>query len=245
MKKKIMFLCCVFVILFFPGKISALNCPYDQLSKLKSIATNIRYDYSYREIGGKVVFQIRLTNLNPTITIKDVYHNNVFSYTNSNEIIIDNFPDGGTYRFEMSATNSIDLPSVYYLNEVVNGILVQTPIEVAQIGDCDNVNIYNLYVTVPSYNPYYNLEICNNSSSRLCNKWYQHSLTKEKFIEQVKKDNDQLQKKKEKVISSKSWRDIIIDWYKQNYIYVWSGIVLIVIFVIYLYKNRESGFEGW
>lgn len=245
MKKKIMMMFFVVILLFFPKEISALNCPYDQLNKLKRIATNIRYDYSYREAEGKAIFQIRLTNLNPVITIKDVYHNNVFSYSNNGEITIDNFPAGGTYLFEMRATNSLGLPSVYYLNEVVNGVLTQIPIEVAQVEECDDISIYNLYVTVPSYNPYYNLEICNNSSSKLCGKWYQHNLSKEKFIEQIKKDNE---KKKENVneqVSNKTLFDILYGWYKQNYIYMWFVTILLATLVVYLYKKQKTGFEGW
>lgn len=146
------------LILLFPiAKVSALNCSYSDLAYLKKLASNINYTYKYNEYNGNVTFSVTLTNLQNNLYIVDKTKNTTYSYTGS-EITIDNYTSGQVVKYDIY-TNS---------------------------GDCTDQILYSIALTLPTYNPYYNDELCSTIPNyELCQKWSTHGLTYEKFQSSV------------------------------------------------------------
>lgn len=251
MNKKSNYVIFTIILLCIPFyHVNAAECTSENLALLKKWATNINYDYNYIEKDNQVYFDIRFTNLNSNITLRDKYHNKTYSNYNSSELIISGFPDGNTYGFEIIASDA-EQTNVYYLTQLVDGKLVTLPVEGTETNvSCSGTSLTTVSVTVPSYNQFYNSEICKKySTNKLCSKWYKHDLSYEDFEKEIIKSEQEDQEEKKEAEIDKTLLEKIIELYKNRPIVMFGGtlaIVGILIFaIITIKKHNESGFEGW
>lgn len=121
---------------------NVLACSDSERSRLKNFASNVDYYYSFDESSQS--FNLTLYNINKNVYIID--KDEVYSFYPSNE-------------FNEYTINNISPSSNLVFHAYANN------------GECSDELLYSYYVSVPSFNKYYNSDVCLNSDSRLCNKW--------------------------------------------------------------------------
>lgn len=146
------------MLLFLPLiKVNALYCTYNDIAYLKKLASNISYSYNYIENNGMVSFSMTLTNFQKDFYILDTTTNQKYYY-NQSEVTINGYTSGEIVKYE------------FYANE----------------GNCSEQLLYSLSIVLPTYNPYYNDQLCSTISNySLCQKWYNNKLTYEQFKSNV------------------------------------------------------------
>lgn len=212
--KKFKYILILLFLCLIPNKIEA-SCTSLEKARLKKMVSNINISYDYEIINNDAVFSIKLNNLNREIYFIDSYGKFYHAYDN-NEIVLNNYADGGSYTFNFYGES-----------------------------DCANQNVGKLYINTPKYNPYYKLSICDNAKEfELCQRWASHSLTITEFAKQVddyKKKNgiiDDTEIKKEISII-----DFIFSFIRMYWIYITITIVLIIIVIKFIrYKKDSFGF---
>ena len=217
MVKKIKFIIILLLLCLIPKNVNALSCSSQEKARLKKIMSNINISYDYTMIQDNAMFSIKFNNLNPELYFKDQF-GNVYYDNNlyNDELVLYNYADGKSYTFSFYGTNS-----------------------------CTDEKIGNLYVTTPSYNPYYKLSVCDNAKEfELCQKWVSHSLSRSEFIEKVNKykiDNNIIDDSK---INKKiSVIDFIMNFIRMYGLYIVIAVsVIIIIIKIIRYKKDTFGF---
>lgn len=205
----------ILLLCLFPINIDAL-CTTSDKARLKKIISNINTSYDYEMVKNSAVFSIKFNNLNPEVYFTDQFGNYYTQYDINNELVLNNFSDGKSYIFTFYGTNT-----------------------------CSNEKIGTLYVTTPTYNPYYKLSVCDDAKEfELCQKWVSHSLSRSEFIKKVNE-----YKNKEEVIDTSianktiSVIDLTMSFIRMYGIYILIGIVVIIIIVKFIrYKKDTFGF---
>lgn len=214
--KKISFLFVTLFLCFIPNNIKAY-CTSSDKAKLKKIVSNVNISYDYEIVNYKAKFKITFNNLTPDIYFKDPYGNIYRTYDlENNEVVLYNYSDGNSYAFNFYGANS-----------------------------CGSEKISTLYVTTPTYNPYYQYSVCDNAREyELCQRWASHSLSRSEFIKSVKE-----YKEKNGIIDDTdikkdiSYIDFTISFIKMYGLYILGGIVIVIITVkIIRYKKDSFGF---
>ena len=136
--------------------VNGFYCKFSEISRYKSLASNISTFYDYQETETGVTFTITLVNLNKELYIIDATNNKKYNYT-SNELTISGYNPGQTVKY-----------NVYTINE-----------------DCNDELLYTIRVVLPDYNPYYNDQVCEGVDYIYCQKWYKHNLDYNLFVNKV------------------------------------------------------------
>lgn len=213
-KKKYFFL---FLLLFLlPANIKAA-CSVEEKVRLKSLASNINFSYKYvMRDNGSVRFDITISNLHPDLYINDKYYAQTIYYNDAKEITI---------------------------NEYDPGISIQYDI-VSNYGACQGEKIFTNYVTLPSYNYYYNDPLCEGIEDySLCKKWSTVSLTHEQFESNIQKYKDSLKKETKKQEEIKEEEDVFLlalDFLARYNLFIFGGIIIICSVLIYYLKRKDD-----
>lgn len=218
MKKNILFL----LISFFTFSVSALTyggCDYSDVSRMKSIVTNINLSYDYKIVNNESYFDVTLNNLTEDIYFYDTVTEKKYYYsdTDNGEITIPNYKiTSGSYKF-YSAKSS-----------------------------CYGVSLGSKYYNFPVYNKYYNDPLCKDIPNySLCQKWGYVNYSQdefEKMISEYKNSNSEENDSNVKVEYKKTFVEIIIDIYIKYYYYFLGGLILICSLVI-IVNNRRNQFK--
>ena len=214
-KVKCLFL---FLMLFLlPFNAEAIYCDSDDKVRLKNIISNINISYDYQIINNEAIFSIKFNNLNPQLYFKDPNGNVYTSYgLENNELVLNNYADGQSYAFTFYGTD-----------------------------DCLNDEVGILYATLPKYNPYFELNVCDNAKEyKLCQKWASHSLSRKQFVDKVNEYKKSVGKLDDSEINKQiSIIDLTMSFIKMYGLYIAIAIAIIIITVkIIKYKKDSFGF---
>lgn len=205
----------VLLLCLLPISAKAL-CTSSDKARLKKIISNINISYDYEMVRNNAIFSIKFNNLSPELYFTDQFGNYYTQYGSNNEIVLNNFSDGKSYMFTFYGINS-----------------------------CSNEKVGNLYVTTPTYNPYYKLSVCDNAREfELCQKWVSHSLSRDEFINKVneyKNKNGIIDDSK--VNKTISVIDFAISFIRMYGLYIAGAIIIIIIVIKFIrYKKDTFGF---
>lgn len=109
---------------------------------------------------------------------------------------------------------------------------------------CTGQQVGILYANIPTYNPYYDLSVCDDAREyELCQKWVSHGLSKSDFVSNVKnyiKERDAVVD--EPVKSKFSVLTFILDLFTNIWFYVIliPIIIFVIIKVIKAKKDRDK-----
>lgn len=156
MKKSLIIIIFALAIMF-PSTAKAA-CSNQQLIRMQKIASNISTSYTYREVNGKVVFDVTITNMTNDVYLYDFINKRNIYYTGK-PITIYGYASGLSFNYTVRSN---------------------------LIG-CKREQISNIYINLPTYNKYYKNALCEGISSfELCNKWYNaKNLSYDDFKSQV------------------------------------------------------------
>ena len=205
----------VLLLCLLPISTKAL-CTSSDKARLKKIISNINISYDYEMVRNNAIFSIKFNNLSPELYFTDQFGNYYTQYGDNNEIVLNNFSDGKSYMFAFYGVNS-----------------------------CTNEKVGNLYVTTPTYNPYYKLSVCDNAREfELCQKWVSHSLSRDEFINKVNE-----YKNKNGIIDDSevnktiSVIDFAISFIRMYGLYIAGAIIIVIIVIKFIrYKKDKFGF---
>lgn len=242
-QKKIYIILAISCFILFPRNIKAAQCDYTQIAKLKQYAGNIQYDYNYVEQGGVPTFSIRFTNISKFVVLTDLSTGK--TYSDQTELVIPGLKDGTTYSFRVtSSTSPVD--TLTY-TEFDGNTWTEKTVSKSTGKTCSDVELKKIFVTLPTYNPYYKLPECQGmEDDKLCFKWYKHELSEKEFKKQVKANRVstmQKQKQKEEKKSNTMLEKIIE--IGLNYYYIFFAIMIIVGGLLFYKKKQKEKLSGW
>ena len=212
----------LFIISFFiiANNVDANSCDYVEISRLKNVASNIDFTYSYVYDSNldDVKFTITIQNIEENIIITDINKGSVvYNYNGNSSLVLNDYDDGRRYQFEINTDTT----------------------------DCLNKKLLTRYIELPKYNKYYNDEVCFSVSSYyMCQMWYQHELTKEQFYEKINIYKESLKNEDNNPSEDKNPIDSIVDILIDNYYYfVAVGAIIILIKVYFIIKENKDTFD--
>lgn len=218
MKKIILF----FLINFFPFSLSALTyggCDYSDVSRMKSIVTNINLSYDYKIISNEVYFDVTISNLTDDIYFYDTSTEKKYYYsdTNNGEIVIPDYNiTSGSYKF-YSAKN-----------------------------ECFGVSLGTKYYNFPVYNKYYNDPLCADIPNySLCQKWGYVNYSQNEFEQMIfEYKNGKPEEEDNKIIVEykKTFLEKVIDIYVKYY-YLFLGLLILLCTVVIIINNKKNSFK--
>lgn len=228
--KKIIYLIMFGIFLTIPSIAKADNyysCDPTNLTKLQKIATNIVSTYDYQEIFdsnstyGKVLFTVKLTNLDSKLYIISKETKTRYNYTSS-EIVISNITPGQTLHYEV------------YGNDY----------------GCNDKYLMTIYINIPSYNKYYVDDLCKNFQGyKLCNKWNKVDMVYAEFKNAVSKyKTDGKPDNQEEKKNDKTFEEIFIEvvaYLDKNKMPIFGTTVIIsALLIVYLkYIDNKNKFK--
>lgn len=196
------------LILIHPISVKAGGCNKEEMLRINSLINNIKITYTHVENNK---FNINFYNIPKELYIFTPSNENIY-HSDNNFSTINNYLGGNSYTF-----------NIYSLED----------------NNCINDMNYTKTIYVKKYNVYSEKEICKNeeyNDFKLCNKWYQGSITDEKF-------EKELQTFKNNIINNTD----IIDENNRNKKYnnilivsiVFSGILVVSLIVIIVVKKKR------
>ena len=220
MKKKI-FLILIMVLFLKFTNIYALTyngCDYSDISRIKSLVTNINISYDYKIIDNRAYFDVTITNMFPDAYFVDSSNSKTYTYndTNDGEITIYNYQvSSGSYKFYSA------------------------------LDTCYGTSLGTKYYKFPTYNIYYNSSICSDVPNfSLCQKWANVNYSSNEFERLVNEYKEKLNKideeEKEIIDYEKTFLDRLVEIYVGNYYYFLAAIILVclIIMIVTRRKNR-------
>ncbi len=202
-----------FIVLFAIPFTAEANCNYTEKVRLQKMVGNVSFGYRYKESKYSVVFEITVSNLTNEIYMVD-RSTGKYYYSNNEDIILENYQNGETIRFDFYARNT----------------------------DCTSDKLFTNYVTLPTYNPYYSSNICKGIEDfELCQKWLKHSMTYKEFLEGVTKYLNKNETIIKPVVSEDEFNwDAIIEFWANYYIYILLSIIIIGGVILYLHEKKSD-----
>ena len=99
---------------------------------------------------------------------------------------------------------------------------------------CTGQKISILYAQTPTYNKYYNLEVCDDAREyKLCQKWVSHGLSREDFVINVQNYKKERDSKPEEPVKSKF---SVLSFILSLFTNIWFYVVLIPIIIFIVIK---------
>lgn len=195
------------------------GCNYSDVSRMKSIVTNINLSYDYKIINNEAYFDVTLSNLTKDIYFYDTTTEKKYYYsdTNNGEIVITNYKvTSGSYKF-YSANN-----------------------------ECNGVSLGTKYYNFPVYNKYYHNPLCADIPNySLCQKWGYVNYSEDEFEQMVYeyKNSETLEENDNVVVEyQKTFLEKIIDVYV-NYYYVFLCLLILICSIIIIINNKKNYFK--
>lgn len=218
--KKLVFL----IFMFFINVCSVFSltyngCSYSDISRLKSLISNINIYYDYHIIDNQAYFDITMVNIPNNIYVYDV-NNNRYYYNydiiDGKITIYDYNGSGGSYKF--------------YSN----------------LGECYGTSLGTKYYNFPIYNIYHTNELCSDIPNfSACQKWIKKSYSYDEFRNLVYEYKNTVvleEEEQEKTEYKKSLVDMFAMLYVNYYYYILIGIIIICGSII-LINRRKNRFK--
>lgn len=214
--KSIIFVLCLFTYNMSIKSLTYGGCEYSQISRLKSIVSNINISYDYNINNNTAYFNITISNLTPDIYFVDTKTSKKYYYNNANdgEITIYNVTnDSGNYRF-YSAINK-----------------------------CYGIKLGDKFYNLPTYNYYYNDPLCQaNPDFSLCKKWVEVNYSRDELEKLINEYNNK--NNNEEIVPEKPHEETLIDkiikFYVKNYYFILGGIIVICIPMIVIIRRKNK-----
>ena len=197
-------------ILFNPMNVKA--CSYNELSELKTLASNINISYEEYKKDNNYAFRVFINNLSSRFYLIDTHTGWRFNGTSEGELVLD--------YFNLGSTTKLDIYS----------------------DSCPGTLIYSNYVIIPSLNKFYGNSLCEGIEDyKLCQKWITNTMTYKEFYDDVTKYKESLiikeEIKKEKNIN---YLEVFINFiYEYGIIMGLSLLIIFLIVVIIRYIKRD------
>lgn len=197
------------LILLVPSvKVRALSCSYNELARLKKIASNVNISYDYVEQDNNVTFTVTLNNLNKEIYFVDMTNYRTYNYEND-EITISGYRSGQTVKYVFYSVNS----------------------------RCEQEALYTARVSFPSYNQYYKDQVCEGIENfSLCQKWSSQNLSYESFLNKVNEYKNSLEVddnvETPPTVNETPWVQLIVDFLLDYYIII---VIILALGLVGLY----------
>lgn len=214
MKKIIFILTLVFV--FYTPSVFA-KCSYKEISRMKSLVSNINLIYDYKIVDNMAKFDITLTNITQDIYIYDFVNNKNYYYadTINGEIkISDYMVKTGSFKF-------------YSTNQSCYGLFLGLK-----------------YYTFPNYNIYYNDPLCDDISNfSLCQKWIRMNYNYQEFkkiVNDYKNKTNNSEEEQIVVEYEKTLLNKIVEFYVKYYYYILIFIIVICSIIIVIDRRKNS-----
>lgn len=192
------------------------SCTIQEKAKLKQIVSNINISYDYVIQNNRASFSLRFNNVNSQIYFKDEF-GNLYYGNDLGEVILYNYPAGNSYTFDFYGVNA-----------------------------CDYDSVGKLYATLPSYNPYYMLSVCDDAKEySLCQKWVSHSLSRNEFIKNVNNYKNSINENPDDNVVDKdiSIIDFVLNFIRMYGVYILIVITISIVTIKYIrYKKDSFGF---
>lgn len=217
MKKKIFILIAFMMLPINILGLSYNGCDYSDISRLKSLVSNVNISYDYYISDNTAYFNITLNNITPDMYFMDTanYKNYYYSDTNNGEITIYGYSNtSGGYKF-YSAKN-----------------------------ECYGTNIGSKYYNLPTYNRYYGDVLCEGIENyNLCQKWanvnysyeeFKMLIDEYKYKDNIQNDGSQATEQKKDIF------DLIINVYVKYYYLFLVAIILVCGVVIFVKRDKNK-----
>ena len=210
-------ICLLFLLTFlFPiTNVKGYYCKFSEISRYKSLATNISTTYDYIEKNGKLTFSVTLVNLNEELYIVDTTNEKVYKY-DGKERTISGYAPGTVVKYEVYTNNK----------------------------DCSDTLLYTIRIVLPYYNPYYSDEICNGVENYIyCQKWYNNNLDYDTFVSRVTTYKESLEKEPVVVppkVEEYTWLDAVLDVLVDYYHIILITIIVVCGTVIYINEKKSN-----
>ena len=206
----------LFTYFAFVSNASAFFCDFTELSRQKTISSHIStvLDYRFSE-DGELMMHVELYNMQDNFRID--LNNQTLDFSQLRQNDFDGYiipvEEGEQYRFD-----------VHLLDDI----------------SCQNNHLRTFFVTVPTHNPFHNIEVCSvHHRFEQCGLWFQHNMSESQF-ERMILDRATTTTIIEPVYEHSTFMDLLAD----NYLYVLGGIGFAFIIVgIYVYRSRKDDFD--
>ena len=223
MKKNILFILIMLLFISFKCEVKSLSyggCEYSQISRLKSLVSNVNITHDYYIKNNKAYFNITLTNLVPEVYFVD--SNSDIKYTYAN-----------TQNGQITIYNQVYTQMSYKFYSNLNM--------------CPGVKLITKYHTLPSYNIYYKSDLCKGIENyNLCKKWTKNKYSYDEFKQLVtdykNKKAQQGLKKDVEVVYEKTLLDYFIEFYVKYYYLLLIGVIIIC-FIVMHFNKKKNGFD--
>lgn len=223
MKKIGFVLISMLIVLSTNFSVNALTyggCEYSEISRLKSLVSNVNLTFDYYIKNNEVYFNITINNIVPEVYFVDSVTGKTYTYasTNNGEIIIRDYKKtSGSYKFYSALSN------------------------------CYGIKLSNKYYQLPTYNRYYNDPLCQqNRNYSLCQKWAKVNYSYSDFKNSIEEYNRQKNNKDDELINSivyeKTVLDKIVDFYTKYYYIILISIIVICVVVMTI-SRRKNRFD--
>ena len=204
----------ILILLVPTVKVKAISCDYNELARLKKLASNVNISYDYIEQDNDVTFTVTLNNLNDELYFVDMTDYQTYNYEKE-EIKISGYRSGQTVRYVFYASDS----------------------------SCQEA-LYTTRVSFPSYNPYYKDVICEGVENfSLCQKWSSQNLSYESFLNKVQAYKDSLKiddnEEPTPTVSETSWIQLVIGFLLDYYIVIVIILALGLVGLYFLSKKDD------
>lgn len=194
------------------------GCEYSEISRLKSMVSNVNLSYDYYMSNNDVRFSVIISNLVPGFYFVDSQTGIEYTYENAvdGEIVINNYKNtSGNYKFY------------------------------ASLEQCYGVKLGNKYYTFPDYNYYYNDPLCKeNSNFSLCQKWVKVTYSYSEFKKVINEYNQKKElipeEEQIKPEYNETFVDLIIKIYIKYYYLILIGIIVVCVVIMYINKKKNS-----
>lgn len=207
----------ILIAIFIPSKVQALSCDNRLIADYRELAGNINIYSTYRMENGEAVFDISIVNVPGGVYVVDSTTGKKYehrNFTTQNELIISGYKENQRVKID------------FYINTT----------------GCFDQILATRYVVLPNYNEFSTDPVCVGAEEySLCQRWGVVSLSHEDFVSMV---NIYKEKKRQNqtVIDlrvAKTLKDKILDFIGEYYIYLVSGVVVIILILAAL-KTRAT-----
>ncbi len=219
MKRYFTYVIVIFSIFFLTTEVEAAksSCDSKTIIDYRELAGNINIYSDYRMVDGKPLFDVTITNLPKNVYVTDMSTKKTYHYqdfTTENELIIRDYSDNQriNYKFYLEA------PGCY-----------------GQVLNTRNVSL-------PNYNEFADDPVCEGAEGySLCQKWGVISIEYEDFVSRVNdyKAKKQQQENPTPKEDGQSLKEMIFNFIGKYYIFLVSGITIIVLLLAAL-KTKAS-----
>jgi len=222
MKKKTIYIIMTIGLFFafniFGKALTYGGCEYSQISRLKSLVSNVNISYDYYMVGNEAYFSVTLNNVVPGIYFVDSKTGKTYNYNNTidGEITITGYKStNGNYKFY------------------------------SELSDCRDVKLSNKYYKLPAYNIYYTDSLCKeNRNHSLCQKWANITYSYDEFKNYINKYNNkdkvEIQDETIENVYEKTYLDTLVSIYVNYYYYILIGIILVCVTIMIISRKKNK-----